>query len=66
MILHPSDEGYDTIFAFWQTTNGAVRFNYQGYFWLTYTDEDGRYFTRGNPLESFSGVGHEDRPYHIG
>lgn len=63
MILHPSDEGYDQIYAYWLKDNRGVNFNYQGYEWKQSSDDDGVFFSRQYKLEVFSGVGHEDRPF---
>lgn len=62
MNLHIGDDGYTTLLAFWQTTNGAQHFNYQMYMWYTAVDDTGRYFWQGPLLESFQGLNHGDRP----
>lgn len=62
MILHSSDDGYSTVYAFWLKANFPAKFNYQHYMWHTAVDDDGRYFYQGQQLEKFSGRGYEDVP----
>lgn len=62
MVLRPSDNGYLNILGHYEHENFPTRFNYQNFFWTKETEDGVIIFRRGQPIESFTGKGNEDRP----